>query len=248
MWRLIFTVAMVVETVTPAHAAVLFSDEFAGPTLDPGWIIVNPNPDSTITLAGGGFLNISASPKNGGSDLFVGSNWNAPRLLQPVDPNLDWTVETRILFNPTNDFQDVGILLATTTLVSTNPFDFWRVSQRAFQMAGGDVIRSVGGLFPFSSDETYFRVTKQGQIYSGWFSSDGVNWTWGGSEFNATPWSYIGLNTVRQAWDGNFNVASDADFDYFRVSTVPEPLSIIWLMLIGMPAAAWERRRSKQMK
>ena len=64
------------------HGQTLFSDSFSGTTLNPSWIVVNPNPAGIIQLNGNGELLMKASALNGGSDLWPGTNYNAPRILQ----------------------------------------------------------------------------------------------------------------------------------------------------------------------
>src|SRR5580698_7010554 len=73
----------------PLVAQVPFSDTFTVATLNPAWTLESPNPDSSYQMTGNG-ISITASWNDGGSDLYSGTDYNAPRLLQPVDPSLDW--------------------------------------------------------------------------------------------------------------------------------------------------------------
>jgi hypothetical protein len=203
---------------------VPFSDNFEGTVLNPDWIVLSQNPDSSVGLTGSGFLNVTASPKNGGSDLWPESNWNAPRVLQAIDPLLDWTIETRFNFAPTNDYQDAGILLAKTATASENSADFWRIAMRSYYPSGGgNVIRAVGSYVPYSGTTSYLRIEKSGTTYTGWWSSNGSDWTLNGSITKSDSFSYLGLVAVRQAWDGNTSVYSSANYDYFNI-TVSQPV------------------------
>ena len=89
----------------------LNNDSFNSFQLNSNWILVNPNPASKIQLTGNGELLIKASASNGGSDFCSCTNFNAPRILQAVNPvNNNFEVETRIRFSPTHSWQSAGIV------------------------------------------------------------------------------------------------------------------------------------------
>ena len=206
-----------------------FSDNFSGKKLDPRWIVVNPNPDSKIGLNGHGYLEEIASPKNGGSDLFSVTNYNAPFIVQPINPNLDWTIEVQLNFSPTNNYQGSGILLATLPGKFTDETQFDRIAERAYGPKQGGQAACLdntptgdgfpqGVCIPFTPTTTYFLLTKRGNNYSLKVSGDGHSWQSVGTvrHLNAA-FSYVGLFTVRQPWDSNFSVYSDALFNYFHI-------------------------------
>jgi hypothetical protein len=121
-----------------------FSDPFTEATLNPGWTLQSPNPDGSYQMTGTS-LNITASWNDGGSDLYSGTDYNAPRLFQPVNPSLDWIIETGFAFAPGNNYQGAGLLLAVTNGVFTEDANFSRIAERAYYPnAGGNVIRSEG--------------------------------------------------------------------------------------------------------
>jgi hypothetical protein len=220
-----------------------FTDDFDGATLNPAWTVVNPNPDSSVGLSGSGTLSMSASPLNGGSDLYPDTNYNAPRVLQAIDASSNWTIETEVFFDPANNYQDAGILLAKTASAFTSPDDYWRVAMRSFYPdGGGNVIRSVGNYVPYTGTTSYLKVSKQGTKYTGWWSDNGTDWILGGAATNTESWDYAGLTATRQPWDGQMSVYSNADFDYFRMSTVPEP-STLSLWGIALATLLLLRRR-----
>lgn len=198
-----------------------FSDTFSDPTLNPGWRFETPNPDSSYDMTGSS-ININASWNDGGSDLYGedpdGPNFAAPRLLQPVDPSLDWIIETGFSFSPTDNYQDAGLLLADTNGMFSSGADFDRIAMRAYYPdAGGNVIRSVGSYVAYSGGTSYLRVQKRGANYTGWWSSDGVNWTLNGTTTMTNIWSYFGLVVIRYPWDG-VEIDSSASFYYFDVT------------------------------
>src|SRR5712691_4754517 len=95
---------------TPAATATAnvcsrsFSDAFQG-RLHPGWSWVNLGGNATNAITAHG-LRIAAPPD---ADLSPSVNEYAPRLLQSITG--DFTIETRISFNPTAQFQSAGLLL-----------------------------------------------------------------------------------------------------------------------------------------
>jgi hypothetical protein len=241
----VLAVATLLLSSSPIFA--MFSDDFVGNTLNPGWTYVHPNPSSTLSLANPG-LTMTASLANGGSDLYRDSNYNAPRLLQALDPTADWTVETKVLFDPTVNIQSAGILLTTTNGTITSDSMFNCVAVRGFSVPwGGNWFGNEtqdywerGGIYtPFSGTTTYMRVQKEGTTYTEWCSADGGIWTLLGSEVDSTAYSYIGIDVARQWYDGPDAVAT---FAYFHA--VPEPASLAPLAL-GAAALLthWRRYR-----
>lgn len=221
------------------NAQIPFSEDFTNTALNRGWIFQNPNPDSTIQLTETG-LNVTASWQNGGSDLF-GGNFKASRLLQPVDPSLDWIIETKFDFAPGVDYQAAGLLLAKTSGDFDRDTDLWRYSERAFFPAhGGQLVRSGGPcighegttsyfsdphrIWQFTETTCYLRLQKSGTNYSGWWSADGVEWNSCGTTGDTTPWPYIGVFVICKTWSG-VPVNSSANFHYFHAALLsPAPL------------------------
>jgi hypothetical protein len=147
IFRFLLTVLAVISFATSTlYAQVPFSEDFNGTSLDARWTVVNLNPDSSVQLTGTN-LNIVASYNDGGPDLYNGSNHNAPRLFQPVDTNLDWTIETKFDFAPTDNYQDAGLLSADTNGVITDDSQCDRLAMRSFYPdGGGEVVRAHGRL------------------------------------------------------------------------------------------------------
>ena len=200
------------------------ADDFTNNSYYAGWTLTEPNPSSSATLTGSA-LDVEASAANGGSDLYNGSNYEASRLLQPVDPNLDWIVETKFYFNPQNNYSGAGILLATTNGLFTGDNNFARIAERAFYPNAGGSVIGVAGYVPFTSTTNYLRIEKLGTNYYGWFSADGVNWTYGGVRTDSNTYPYVGLFVIRYPWDGVI-INSSAYFYYFHVTSLPLSLGI----------------------
>ena len=200
------------------------SDDFTNNTYYAGWTLFEPNTSSTAMLTGSA-LDIEASAANGGSDLYNGSNYEASPLLQPVDPALDWIIETKFYFNPQNNYSGAGLLLATTNGPFTGDNNFARMAERAFYPNAGGSVIGVAGYVSFTSATNFLRLQKRGTNYYGWFSADGVNWTNGGVRTDANAYPYVGLFVIRYPWDSVI-VNSSAYFYYFHVTPLPLSLGI----------------------
>lgn len=200
------------------------SDDFTNNTYYAGWTFVDLNTNSTGSLTGSN-LDIEASPLDGGSDLYSGSNYKAPRLLQPVDPNADWIVETKFYFDPQNNYSGAGILLATTNGPFNGDTNYARMGERAFYPNAGGSVIGVNGYVAWTNVTNYLRIQKTGTNYNGWYSADGTNWTYGGlrTDNNVYPW--VGLFVIRYPWDGVMTNSS-AQFYYFHVTPLPISLGM----------------------
>lgn len=207
-----------------AYPGIPFSETFTNTTYSNGWTFTTFNPDSSNYLNGTD-LTLVASYQDNGSDLYSQTEYAAPRLLQPVNPGLDWVIQTELAFDPSDDYQGAGILLANTAGAFSSASDYSRIGERAFYPdEGGSVIQVDGAYTAYTDPVCYMRLQKLGTNYTGWYSSDGVDWTLSGSQsFAAFP--YIGLFAVRYAWD-SAPVDSDASFYYFEVNVIPPALNI----------------------
>jgi hypothetical protein len=200
-----------------------FSDIFDGPAINPYWIFVSPNADSAVSLPGNGTLRISASPKNGGSDYATSTNRNAPRLLQFIGfTPFDWQVETKIVFSPdpsSGASQGVAVLACPSAAV-TDFSDCRLFAERNHLGPGNDNVMAAGGFVPFSGSTVHFKLQRYGQVYKGWYSSDGAVWTPGGEFTDPANIYYLGIMGMRQPDDGDMTQYATAEVDYFKVSSV----------------------------
>ncbi len=158
---------------------------------------------------------------------FLGLGW----------PAADWTVETKVTFLPTVNYQGVGILLSDNATATATAGDLLRLGERSYAGGNGDVVQMMGSVVPMTTPDTYLRVTKQGTGLTGWWSVDGTNWTLAGSSTLTQDWPYIGLYAIRQRW--NSGADTSANFDYFLI---PEPTTMA-LLSVGALALLRRRRR-----
>jgi hypothetical protein len=66
-----------------------------------------------------------------------------------------------------------------------------------------------------SETETYLKIRREGNLYSGYYSPDGITWTLTGQHIAELESISIGL------FAGQSGVTETADFDYFLIETLP---------------------------
>jgi hypothetical protein len=207
------------EAQTPAP----FSDDFtADQALRAGWILSEPNPSSRHSFGPGGLL-LEASGEHGGSDLWLGTNFRASLLLQPIQPSASWTIVAHFEFRPVIDFQAAGIVLTTQTGGFSQTSRFHRF-ELSFQNGhdGLAVSSYLNGpidpdFAPYRGNEIYLKLTKAGSTYTYSYSATGDRWIRVSTLIDPTPYCYVGLDTIRQPWHGGPRLFSQARFRSFEI-------------------------------
>jgi len=215
--KLVF-LALVLLALTVFGQTTEWIDDFDD-SLEPGWRWVRESPTSWSLSDRNGFLRIMTEP--GG--LLYNSD-NARNLLLRDTPLGDYMIETLVYFEPVEDFQIAGLVLyeddgnflmlgrAFCDACGGNKiyFDF---EQRGTPVANKAIASS-------TKDLAYLRVTKQGPMYSGHYSSDGTTWILVAQHrsMEMRPGG-VGIVTTGDATPGGIQVA--ADFEYFRITELP---------------------------
>ena len=197
---------------------VLTSDSFNNATVNNKWFFISPNPDGYFKLTGNGELLMYAAGTNGGSDLYSGSNFNAPRLLQAIDTaNHNFQIDTRLRFNPTLHWQSAGIAFQLTK-DSTLGGACVRIVNR-YDYSGTQAVGGEGTCGIVDSDTVvYFRVQRAADSTRTWVSGNGTSWK-ALCTFPDVKIYYVGLLAERQPWGNSTTTGSYAYFDYFNVSS-----------------------------
>jgi beta-xylosidase len=193
----------------------IFRDDFSGPTLDSAWSWLNEVPTEWSLTARPGFLRILTN------DLAEGTQ----NLLVQSIPVADFEVRTRVLFEPSHNYQKAGLVLWQD---ADNYLWFGRMYCDAEPpvcvgngiyfdfLDGGTPGGGNFGTTTSSQDEAYLRMVRQGSTYTGYYSEDGVNWTSIGSHTpsgSVALWG-IGLTAGADSQDARI----PADFDFFELS------------------------------
>ena len=197
-----------------------FSDNFAkDQSLNARWTLAEPNAASGYKLGGSGLL-LDSSAQNGGSDLWPTTNYDASLLLQPVTPSLNWTITTKVSFQVTNNYMGAGLVLTTQTNGFNSGSSFHRFEYGDNPQPGIESFTN-GSPDPnyvaFDGKLVYLQLQKSGSTYTYSYSTDGKNWTPVSTVTDATQFTYIGLISIRQPYDGDLSVDSKPVFHYFKV-------------------------------
>lgn len=159
----------------------------------------------------------------------------AQQLLVRNAPEGDFEIVARLLFTPYSNFQSAGIQMIQDAghyidlrrgmcsyiailpeACQGNAIYFHNVDHDVGVPEEG---YSIGAQFPTrvaEQSEAYLRLTREGRIYTGYFSADGENWRLiGRHESDLFPF-YVGLMTCcAETYEAN------ADFDYFALEALP---------------------------
>jgi cytochrome c len=197
-----------------------FSDKFTQDSvLNPRWVLAEPNGGSSYSLGKHGLV-LDASALNGGSDLWPVTNYNASLLLQPISASFDWTVKTRVMFQVTNNYMGAGLVLTQQTSGFTASSVFHRFEYGDNPQPG---IESFTNGTPdpnyaaFDGKLVYLMLQKAGSIYTYSYSTNGKSWTPVSTITDSAAYSYIGLISIRQPYDGQTGVDAKPVFSYFDI-------------------------------
>ena len=203
------------STVATAHLGIHVSagsphdDEFSSATLDPKWSIVRPDVSAYSLSASPGSLRIVAKPGA------LSSN-NIGNIVLQTAPAGDQEIVTRMWFPARQNYDHAGILYYqdddnfvamarhySDGCPTRNCMLFY------WEAAGAQTYLTI----PVDTTVNYLRITKTGNDYTGWYSTDGAAWTPAGSASNvvlSSPRMGFLAATVFAGID------KPADFDFFH--------------------------------
>jgi regulation of enolase protein 1 (concanavalin A-like superfamily) len=197
-----------------------FSDIFVRDTsINPGWIVAEPNAGASYGLVKKGLL-LDASAQNGGSDLWPETNYNASLLLQPLSSSLNWTATTKIAFQVTNNYMGAGLVLTTQTSGFNSSSVFHRFEYGDNPQPGIEAFTNGtpdSSYIAFSGKLVYLQLQKAGTTYTYSYSTDGKTWTKVETTTDAAAYTYIGVISIRQPYDGVLTVDSKPVFASFKI-------------------------------
>lgn len=189
-------------------------DDFNAASLDPAWEWVNENPDNWSLT--GEYLRILASPYPTGDENL---------LLRPIEPG-DFSIETRLLFEPDTNFQIAGLVIYQD---GTNFLQFGRAFCDAPDACVGNGIYfdkildggSPDGNFATGVDDptqAYLRLERRGEMVRGLYSYEGITWFEIGTHWIPAEFQVNGVGLTASQDFNTPEVYIPADFDYFELS------------------------------
>jgi hypothetical protein len=195
---------------------ISWQDHFNDSTLVDEWSWIREDPSLWSLTERPGFLRLMTHQGGLGSSDHLAKN-----LFVSDAPFGDYTFVTRMDFDPQENFQLAGLLVY---LDDNNYMLFGRaycdiptacVGNGIYfdYVEGGELASENFAMTTMIPPEsTYLALTRTGSIYTGWVSSDGINWQEVGSHTSAFPFQKIGLSTT----NGNQPTEGiPADFDFF---------------------------------
>lgn len=198
-----------------------FSDEFDD--LNPRWewvdLVGNCSYSLTHTL-GSLTVNVPGASEWGtGHDLWWLTNYNAPRLLQPVQG--DFVIETTVSADPQHNYQAAGLLVWQDT--------WHHVRLERNPWLGGGIYGSARhgqgphwAFRPTTATEVNLRVSRVGDTFVGWYREEGASsWTiLGQAPAPMSDTVLVGLAVYNQGQDHLMS----AEFERFYISQVAPPI------------------------
>ncbi len=113
------------------------------------------------------------------------------------------------MFSPTIDFQAAGLILAMEPggFTRSSKFHRFELSYQNRQNGLGIASYTNGPIdppfAPYGNNEVYLRLTKSGATYKYYVSATGERWTLVSTIIDVSPYSYVGLDSIRQPWHGS---------------------------------------------
>ncbi|WP_170337390.1 tandem-95 repeat protein, partial [Ruegeria arenilitoris] len=208
------TATVTVTVASPPAAAV--SDDFAGATLDPVWTVIGPAGISHALGSTASDAYLELVTPDGDHNIWD-TNKGARAMQSQADE--DFTLETRFLSTPTDQYQMQGLLVeadADNWLRFDTYSDGNNLRVFAATTVNGDSTPKFNAVIPGGS-APYLRVERSGDLWTMYYSTDGANWTTAGSFTRALTVTSVGV------FAGNTGSASGftAQVDYFETSADP---------------------------
>lgn len=186
-------------------------DEFDSTTLNSSWSWIKEDPTHWSLANNPGFLQIIT--QNGG--IFSATYHN---LLVKDAPSEDYRITTKATISPTEDFQGASII------VYSDDNNYIRLGRRFASPASGDEVNFrhesndvLVEHIPVIENATtlYLRITKEGNVYSGFYSVDGDSYTYIGQTTAVFTNHKIGILSE----NGPSTTEIPSDYDFFRLET-----------------------------
>lgn len=158
----------------PPSCGPAFSDNFQS-QINGGWNWVNPTNQATYAVTTPGTLAITAPP---GVDMNAATNYEAPRLLQPISGNFTIATQVEVSANPPTSFWAVGLLLWQDqnnffrVELNTTTFDFEQEVNGTFSHDAPNAL----ALATISALKAELKAQRSGDTFSAYYRLPGQSW------------------------------------------------------------------------
>ena len=195
-------------TPTPTPTAPGHTDEFNVSTLGSGWSWVREDSANWSLIARNGYLRINLQ----GQDLWNANN--TENILLRTPSTTDWTIQTKLEFNPTVGYQQAGLIVYSNDDTYLKLIRFYDAA--GYQRLGLD--KEINLAYEQHTVNTslttiYLKIVKTGTTYTGYYNPDG------GSSWNQV-YQYTNLNlgaSLKVGLIGQNTAGVSGDFDWFDV-------------------------------
>ena len=201
------------EKSPEATTTFLYRDDFEG-TLAPGWNWIREEEEQWSLSEKHGYLRFFPEP----------TFYHRNLLLRPA-PEDDFEISTRMIFAPSGNRQYAGLLIYQdddTNVKYGRGYAFYEWDPDQYPGNAIYYMNTIQGQdsCPYfetvtdSESEAYLKIRREGNLYSGYYSHDGISWTLTGQLVAELESFSIGLFGPRF-------VNMTTDFDYFLIETLP---------------------------
>jgi len=199
------------------------SDDFSRHNLDPDrWTLVNPLGDGSVAMTGTGtsdaFIELSVPEEQEHQPWMENSS---VRIMQPAD-NVDFGIEVNFISEPAARYQEQGVIVeqdADNWIRFDTNHDGSNLLIFAGTTVGGSSSSEFSVVIPAGA-APYFRVARQGDLWTLYYSDDGLSWSTAGSFTHVLTVASVGMFVGNETISGPAP-AFTAVADYFFDSAAP---------------------------
>jgi len=158
----------------PPGCGPAFSDNFQS-QIHSGWTWIDPTNQASYAVTTPGTLSITA-PAN--TDLNATTNYEAPRLLQPISGNFTLETQVEVAANPPTSFWAAGLLIWQDqnnffrVELNTSTFDFEQEVNGAFNHNAPNALASA----TISALKAELKIQRSGDTFSAYYQLPGQSW------------------------------------------------------------------------
>ncbi len=200
----------------------LFADQFDGTALGAGWEVIRGSQALSVS---GGALRIPSVM----GDLYQGNNTAANLVVRDLPASGAWTATSKINFEGVAQYQQAGIIIRgdddnylklgriAHTTGGDEKFEFIHEAAAAPDNTAADSTANIAADFP---DDYWVQLRSDGTNVTGWYSSNGSDWTQVGRPWGLPANPKVGLFSFGYT---AATAAPEAAFDSFRIARPGAP-------------------------